>query len=60
MANDIDLLAVYEERYRIEHLRLKLDEMKNLAPLKFDLICMRPSEERFYGFIESTGAVRII
>jgi len=59
-ANDIDLLAIYEERQRVVLLRLELEEINvSMAP-RFDLICMRPAEERFYGFIALTGAVRIV
>jgi predicted nucleotidyltransferase len=59
-ANDLDLLAIYEERDGVVRLRSELEQIQDPTSPKFDLICMRPSEEQFYAFISSTGAVRIL
>lgn len=59
-ANDLDLLAIYDERDLVVRLRSELERIQDPASPKFDLICMRRSEEEYYGFIASTGAVRIL
>ncbi|SES43484.1 hypothetical protein SAMN04488000_13160 [Lentzea albida] len=55
--NDLDVLIIYQDRAGVDELRSAAWWEISFPPL--DIIAMTEDEERHYGFITGTNAVRL-